>query len=276
MKAPWFKPEVIGSANAGNPLPVVAKRCRILKYLFSAFSFAMAANLFAQNAPALFNEANKLYEQGRYPDAATAYEKIIQTGAQVPAVYFNLGNAFLKAGKTGRAIVAYRTAEKLSPRDPDLRANLQFARDQAAGGVTNAPQHWTNWTTRLTLNEWTLLTSLTLSAWFMALAMRQWNPKWKKSFGRTLLVLGVIAGFFVVCLISAVRAESGQSSVVIVSEAVIRRGPFDESQSVFSLRDGAEVTVLDRNAEWLKIVDGSQRTGWLLQRQLLTVPGAKL
>ena len=236
----------------------------------------LTPNLFAENAPSIFNEANKFYEQGRYSEAANAYEKIVQSGSNSAAVQFNLGNAFLKAGKTGRAIVAYRTAEKISPRDPDLRANLQFARDQVAGGVSNRPLHWTHWTAPLTVNEWTILAATVVSAWFLLLALRQWRAKWNKSFGRSLLVIGVVAGVLMVCLISAVRTELAQSSVVIVPEAVVRRGPFEESLSAFSLRNGAEVTVQDRNAEWLKILDGSQRTGWLPQRQLLPVPGAKL
>ena len=86
----------------------------------------------------VFNEANKLFELGKYPEAIAAYEKIIQSGTESVPVYFNLGNAFLKSGKVGRSIVAYRRAEQLSPRDPDIRANLRFARDQAGRGT--APQ----------------------------------------------------------------------------------------------------------------------------------------
>lgn len=239
-------------------------------------SLVSVPHLFAETAPASFSEANKFYEQGRFAEAASAYEKILQSGLDSEAVYFNLGNAFLKAGKTGRAIVAYRTAEKISPRDPDLRANLQFARDQAAGGLSNATMHWTNWTTRLTLNEWTTLAAFTTSGWFLLLTLRQWRPKWNKSFVRILLLLGAFAGTSVVCLVSAIRAVRAQSSVVIVPEAVVRRGPFEESQSAFSLRDGAEVTVLDLKTDWVQILDGSQRTGWLPKRQLLPVPNAKL
>ena len=52
---------------------------------------------------------------------------LIQAGSISTPIYFNLGNAWFKAGEAGRAILAFRQAEKLSPRDPDVRANLQFA-----------------------------------------------------------------------------------------------------------------------------------------------------
>src|SRR5206468_4104202 len=73
-----------------------------------------------------FDAANKLYEQGNYPAAAAAYEQLIQSGQRSETLYFNLGDAWFKAGQLGRAIAAWRQAEFLSPRDPALRFNLQF------------------------------------------------------------------------------------------------------------------------------------------------------
>src|SRR5689334_21968587 len=61
---------------------------------------------------AAFDSANKLYEQGKFTEAASAYEKMVQTGQASAAVYYNLGNAFFKAGQIGRAIAAYNAAEK--------------------------------------------------------------------------------------------------------------------------------------------------------------------
>ena len=68
---------------------------------------------------------------------------------------FNWGNALFKSGQLGRAIAVYRRAEALSPRDPDLRANLQFARNSVTGGAGARPDRWRHWLNRWTLNEWT-------------------------------------------------------------------------------------------------------------------------
>ena len=82
-----------------------------------------------------FSAANQLYAKGKFADAAAAYEKILQTGAQSPALLFNAGNAEFKAGHLGKAIAAYRRAEQLSPRDAELRANLAFVRNQVQGAT---------------------------------------------------------------------------------------------------------------------------------------------
>src|SRR5262249_51400407 len=106
----------------------------------------------AEGTAFAFDAANRLYEQGKFTDAAAAYQKLLQTGKTSPAVYFNLGNAYFKSGQMGRAVAAYRQAELITPRDPDVRANLQFARNQIQGPTISMPG-WQRWLNKLSLNE---------------------------------------------------------------------------------------------------------------------------
>jgi len=75
-----------------------------------------------------FEQGNKLYTDGDYAGAAQEYEKIIAAGYESAEVYYNLGNAYFRDGKLGLAIANYIRADRLSPGDDDIRANLQFAR----------------------------------------------------------------------------------------------------------------------------------------------------
>ena len=75
------------------------------------FTLIFAAHLLAADVAADFSSANELYAKGKFADAATAYEKILQTGASSPALLLNAGNAEFKAGHLGRAIAAYRRAD---------------------------------------------------------------------------------------------------------------------------------------------------------------------
>ena len=106
-----------------------------------------------------FSAANRLYAEGKFAGAAAAYEKILQAGAQSPALLFNAANAEFKAGHLGKAIAAYRRAEQLSPRDAELRANLAFVRNQVQG-ATVRENRWQNWLGALTLNEGAVLTAV--------------------------------------------------------------------------------------------------------------------
>src|SRR5262245_50565847 len=98
-----------------------------------ALLFLSSAHAASESAGPPFDSANLLYEQGKFAEAASAYQSLLKSGRTSAAVYYNLGNAFFKAGQIGRAIAAYARAEQITPRDPDLRANLQFARNQVQG-----------------------------------------------------------------------------------------------------------------------------------------------
>ncbi|MEK7706589.1 MAG: SH3 domain-containing protein [Verrucomicrobiota bacterium] len=214
-------------------------------------------------ATAQFEAANKLYEQGKFAEAAAAYETIQQSGVASPALYFNLGNALFKSARIGRALVAYRQAEQLAPRDPDVRANLQFARNQVQGPTRHAGRV-ERWLATLSLNEWTALAAGALWLTFISLAAIQLQPKLAQSL-RTLTGAAAIATvIFGACLGLALATQNGAKSAVITArEVTVHNGPFDESPNAFTAHDGAELRVLDRKDDWLQVTDDNRRTGWL-------------
>src|SRR5262249_51780115 len=87
---------------------------------------ALAAG--SEGPSALFIRANGLYGDEHYADAAAVYEQIIARGVESGAVDFNLGNAHVKAGDVGRAVLAYERARRLLPAAPALAATPRFAR----------------------------------------------------------------------------------------------------------------------------------------------------
>ena len=50
----------------------------------------------AQTAMDEFERGNTSYREGRFDQAAAAYETILKQGTASPAIYFNLGNNFFK------------------------------------------------------------------------------------------------------------------------------------------------------------------------------------
>jgi tetratricopeptide (TPR) repeat protein len=227
----------------------------------------------AQTPLTSFDAANKLYEQGKYSEAAAAYQKLIQSGSASAAVYYNLGNSFFKHGELGRAISAFRHAQQLSPRDPDVRANLQFARNQRQG-PSAIPGRWQGPLAKLSLNEWTVMTSSALWLIFLLLALGQWRPALKPAISGYLLTLGIITGLLCACLgLSAYQNLYQTNAIVIVRDASVHNGPFDESPNAFTVHDGAELTILDRKDQWLQVSAGSRRLGWIHADQVLSSHG---
>ncbi len=230
----------------------------------------------ADDPVAEFEHANKLYEQGKFAEASAAYQKLVDLERVSPAVYFNLGNALFKSGQVGRAIVDYRLAAQLAPRDPDIRANLQFARNSVGGPTSRRSGWWRSWIQRLTLNEWTVLATGGFWLWLLLLTLKQSKPAWQQSLRGYTATTGVATGLLIAGLALAVYDRLViRSAVVVAREAVVRYGPVEESQSFYTARDGTELMVVDHKGDWFQVVDRANRTGWVRQEQVQFLPGAR-
>ena len=231
---------------------------------------AAAGTGFSQHA-AEFEAANKLFEQGRFTDAAAAYERLLTNGPTA-ALHFNLGNARFKSGQPGKAIFHYHQALRLAPRDPDARGNLQFARRSlGVTGEENLGRHLLR--SHHTLDEWAWLAGAGLGAWFLLLALGEALPARRAAFAWLTKTFGVIALVCSALLAAALWDRStANEAILVVAEAPVRPGPLAESKLAFSLRDGAEVIVLDAKDDWLHVRDAGQRAGWVKRDALWRLP----
>lgn len=225
------------------------------------------------NAAAAFESANKLYEEGQFKAAAEAYEKLVAGGRVSSALYFNAGNAWFKAGDLGRAIFNYRLAERLAPRDPDLRVNLRMARELVNGGPLPAASGWRRWVPRLTINEWTFVVVSLLWAGCALLALGELRPAQRASLRRWTVMLGVVALLAAGCLGDAWHEVSGQRVVIVKgATAVVRHGPLEVSPELETVPGGTELEVTDRKDGWLEVASLKRGPGWIEERDVLALP----
>ena len=215
---------------------------------------------------------NALYESGRYVEASLVYEQLIDRGYESATLYYNLGNAYFKQGDLGRAILNYRRAEKLYPRDADIRTNLKIARDQRAdvfeeAGGAFAIESASNPTNRLTLDElalftlavWVVLTLLVLVLLFTK----------RRSVRRGAVYASVVMGLAL--LLSAGLtgerwySEGADHELVVVVEMVdVVSGPGTNYAQEFTLHGGSEVRLLEQLGSWTRLsLPGGDRQGWV-------------
>jgi len=227
----------------------------------------------AADPVAEFSTANKLYAAGKFAEAAGLYEKVADS-ASSSSVWFNDGNARFKAGNPGQAIAAYRRAELLAPRDAEIRANLAFVRRQVQG-ETGGQNFWQNWLGQLTVNEWTWLAMVAFWSMFGLLVARQIKPKMASKLRGPLWTAFVLAVVFGAAAgLQAREHLFGKTAVVIAKDSTARSGPFDDAQTMFTVRDGVEFSVQDTHNGWVRVVDSSGRTGWLSGNDVAVVPDA--
>lgn len=234
---------------------------------YLVFIFALwtsVPRLLAQNS---FADANRLYDDAKYKQAAELFR---QTCAEYPAsaeIWYNLGNSYYKSGKIGFAIAAYRKALKLSPRDADIRYNLDFVFAKSSDRIEPAPREFVIRQTDLvadvfTSGEWalgaTVLGALALGCFLLYIFLKNYRVK------RAGLILSVICwlGAFVFTALAAHRYYYALDSyVVVVSNAAgVSAEPTENGTRLLLLNEGATLKLEGRENNWIKVElpDGSK------------------
>lgn len=213
--------------------------------------------------------ANENYQTGNYADAIANYETLLEAGARHSAIYYNLGNAYLQQGDLGRAILNYRRAEFLSPRDGDIATNLAIARAQTVDQLdldSSQPalgQIVGQW---FTLNEMALLT---LASWLiicificLAIMLPRWRRLWRWAIAGTtlLLMVGLIA-----IASNVYGVQQYPAAVVLAEEIDVTNSPNLDGESIveFTLHAGAEVQLIERRLGWRHIALPGDLRGWV-------------
>jgi tetratricopeptide (TPR) repeat protein len=245
---------------------------------------AGAAAPAAGAAAEVMRSAGALYESGQFGQAAQAYEQLVDQGYVDSALFYNLGNAYYKQGEPGRAIVNYRRAQQLAPRDPDIKANLALARAQAVdrvevpddGGLLR--QLGEAMQSRFALDE---LAMAALGAWVLAAFLlilagtARVGGRWRRGLQYSLVVATVVLVVSVVALGSFLHVGSGDSAGVIVAPVVeVTSGPGAQYATAFSLHNGAEVSLLETRGSWVRLaLPGGELEGWVPARAVEAVLG---
>ena len=79
-----------------------------------------------QTAEQLWNKANTAYINGDFHAAADTYEELLSRGVSSMKLYYNLGNAYFKDDRIGKAILYYNRALRLAPGNDDIRYCLLY------------------------------------------------------------------------------------------------------------------------------------------------------
>lgn len=223
-----------------------------------------------QAAQTQFDEAQTSED---YLTAAGTYQQLIDAGWQCAPVYFNQGNAFMRAGETGRAIAAYRMATRYDPRDPYIQANLQSAITQTtatpprAGLMTKI----VFWQDRLSYPEkFQLLTLLAIMAVLFGLINR-WHSNRPS---RLVVMLAITAAILVgiSATYDVYRFDLTNHGVITADETIARKGNGESYQPAFteSLPMGSEFVVLEQRGDWLRIRISQAGEGWVPAGQCVT------
>lgn len=226
----------------------------------AAWTGRAAGALSHADAEKEFIEARIAYDEGRYADAIRLYEGLLSQGLTASRLHFNLGNAYVRSGRLGEAVLQYRRALHLRPRDPDAAANLRFTQD-LTGAIAPAEPAWSRVLRHVSAREWGLAAVSAYWLGALALALHRLRPAW-----RWLRHAALVFGLVLLASGAGILREHGYArrpEVVIVQRDVQSLfAPVEGSQPHFKLAEGSIVRQIERRGAWLRVSTG-ETDGWI-------------
>jgi tetratricopeptide (TPR) repeat protein len=217
-----------------------------------------------------FFKANQAYKVGNFQEAIEGYLRLIRTGHGGGQVYYNLGNAYFRAGQLGRAILEYERAQLLMPRDADLNFNLSHARDQTLDAIEESRGFIETaffWVKSFNLNElfWSFAL-LNLLLWTILIIRLFHRSEWLYY-----LLLLILSSWFVAGLSFGIKyywIRSDDRAVILQKEVNILAGPEGNDTVLFKLHEGTVVYQERSEDGWSLVRLPDKKRGWVKSRAI--------
>lgn len=240
--------------------------------LFCIQGFVLSA--FAQEA--VIKEAETAYSQENYEEAISLYESLLKDYGESSQIYYNLGNAYYKAGQVAPAILNYERALLLDPGDGDIRFNLQMANQRTVDKIEPVGEFF-------------------LKKWFYAIQDMGAADSWAKlgvfSF---IIVIGCLllfffsrwirmkkVGFYVgliflaIVIFSNIFARNQKNeltnrvkAIVFTPTVTVKSSPDTSGNDLFILHEGAKVSIKNSVGEWYEIELEGGNVGWMPKKDI--------
>ena len=242
-----------------------------MRKIFVICNFLLViCSVFAQSD---FEAANAAYADGRYDEAVTIYQSLLDEQPNA-TLYYNLGNARFKQGELAQAILNYERALRLKPNYKDAKYNLAFAQSRIVDNIPEQDFFLSSWarTVRNQLSERTWI-RLSIGLFILALAglllFLLGRAMWVR---KTAFHTAWIALLF--SLVTGLNAASLHNRDTLRNEAIITQGVVNAKSSpdrsgtdLFTLHEGTKVTIRETIGEWVNVHVGSNE-GWIRNSNL--------
>ena len=196
-----------------------------------------------------FEEANGLYDHGKYEEAKKLYDSAILAGHYSPELFYNLGNTEFRLDKPGEAILNYERAQSLSPANPEIQANLAYARGQT--GARIAERDWRDGVImNIGANSYSWLAAT--AAWLVIFVMGALCFKPRSH--RASLTLAALCGVAVLgySVFAIHHLEKNDALAIVMAKTTeARYAPADNSTLAATLPVGSRVWILERRGPWV-------------------------
>ncbi|HDP35440.1 MAG TPA: tetratricopeptide repeat protein [Candidatus Hydrogenedentes bacterium] len=216
----------------------------------------------------IFDQANEAYYQGDNIRAIAGYERLIsEFGVKSPALFYNLGNAWFKEGRLGKAVLYYEAALALDPRFDAASKNLETVLKNTKRHLPAPDRNELNRGAFLHYYPFTPMQSLLLTHAALAAALvllfvcyRRGTPRVKWLYRFSLVFAAV---FFALTVGSNLAARNAPKLAVTVRDEAPVYFSMNELESPrFLLYEGDRVLIDRIEGDWARVYAYGGERGW--------------
>ncbi len=230
--------------------------------------FAIALCTLPPGAVDLFNSANAAYQDGNYEQAISEYIQLQHDyNMKSPSLFFNLGNAWNKSGKPGKAILYYEAALAADPRFEPARQNLQTTLEKTKRKLPPPDprqveeRDWLHYYP-FSSSQSLVLTHLCLFVTLILLLLRHWRDNNRLVWACRVLPILAVA-FFILTIASDYAAmDDPKLAVTVTEEAPVYFSMSESDSPRFLLYEGDRVLVDRIEGDWVRVNAYGGERGW--------------
>ncbi len=222
----------------------------------------LVSSVFAQS-DAEFAKANQDYAQNNFKEAISGYETLVRSGQWTANIFYNLGNAYFRAGDFGRAILNYERALALERHHPEATANLQIARDEAR--ALEMQQSWPERYLQIaSINQYVIAAAVAFWVGLFCVVGLIFARR-RSAAIIALLVFSLLV--FVIAILAIYELDHGSKgralAIVTGKDVQARLATADTANSVLALPPGSEVKILSTRGDWVYAALPNNLRGWI-------------
>ncbi|MCP5050339.1 MAG: SH3 domain-containing protein [bacterium] len=216
-----------------------------------------------------FDEANRLYEEGKYADALTIYREMETLGSHWK-LFYNMGNCYYKSGLLVQAKIYYLKARRLEPFDSSIEKNIKIVNQRLNDKIpTPKPDFISRLVLRLesfiSLNALSIVLLLLVVVFnvFLFQLIRKGKNRWIIYGISFSLVLAMFLGVY--HIYRAGKHNRRNVAVITVEDARLRSGPGENNTVLFKVNPGLKVKIIDSSSsgQWLQVSASTDIAGWV-------------
>ncbi len=248
----------------------------IYSYLALFFFGFNTSKIAAGDAQKLFQNANQVYQAGNFPLAVEQYETILKGGKLFSTeLYYNLGNGYFRLNQTGRAILNYERAARLSPTDADIQTNLSVARGRVTDDIEAVSEvFFVKWyrqlRSALSADAWAILGLLCL--WLSGGGFAIWLLGKERAWKKRGFIVGCVALPLSLLIFlmtnNAAKTTEATFGIVMSKETAFRNAPNENAAVTATLHEGIKLEIVDKIGELTKVKLANGEEGWVTATDL--------